>query len=58
MADLQKVREKDDRLTSVSDKIEHEHLLRRFHEEEERRNMKHLLFGMERLSRSETEQEN
>ena len=50
MEDLRVTRKKDDRLTNISDKAEYEHLLRRFHVEEEKKNMKHLLFGSERLS--------
>jgi len=52
MEDLWRIREQDYRLTNVSERAEYERLVRRFHEDEERENMKNLLYGTGRLSRS------
>lgn len=51
MEDLWKIREQDYRLTNISERAEYERLVRRFHEDEERENMKNLLFGAGRLYR-------
>jgi hypothetical protein len=56
MEDLWRIREQDYRLTNSSEKAEYERLVRRFHEDEERENMKNLLFGTERLTRSEDDE--
>jgi hypothetical protein len=53
MEDLWRIREQDYRLTNISEKAEYERLVRRFHEDEERENIKNLLFGTERFFRSE-----
>jgi hypothetical protein len=52
MEDLWRIRDKGYRLTNISEKAEYERLVRRFHEDEERENIKNLLFGTGRLSRS------
>jgi len=52
MEDLWRIREQDYRLTNVSERAEYERLVRRFHEDEERENMKNLLYGTGRFSRS------
>ncbi len=50
MEDLWRIREQSYRLTNVSERAEYERLVRRFHEDEVRENMKNLLFGSDRLS--------
>lgn len=52
MEDLWRIREQSYRLTNVSERAEYERLVRRFHEEEVRENMKNLLFGTDRLTSS------
>lgn len=52
MEDLWRIRAQDYRLTGSSERAEYERLVRRFHEDEQRENMKNLLYGSERLSRS------
>ena len=52
MEDLWKIREQVYRLPNVSEQAEYERLVRRFLRDEEQENMKNLLFGTDRLSRS------
>ncbi len=52
MEDLWRIRAQDYRLTNSSERAEYERLVRRFHEDEERDNIKNLLYGTSRLSRS------
>ena len=50
MEDLWRIHEMDYRLGNISEKAEYERLVRRFHEDEQRENMKNLLYGTDRLS--------
>ncbi len=52
MEDLWKVKDMDYRQSSVEDRAEYDRLVRRFHEEEEKANMKNLLYGKVRLRKS------
>ncbi|WP_432823869.1 hypothetical protein [Trichloromonas sp.] len=54
MEDLWRIRAQDYRLTNSSERAEYERLVRRFREDEERENMKNLLYGTEQLSPSKT----
>jgi len=51
MEDLWRIRAQDYRLSNTSERAEYERLVRRFHEDEERENIKNLLFGEARLRR-------
>lgn len=51
MKNLRKTRARDGSPVNVSDRVQHERLVRRFHEDEERENIKNLLFGEARLQR-------
>jgi len=54
MEDLWRVHDQDYRLSNrVTERAEYERLVRRFHEDEERENMKNLLFGDAHLTRSD-----
>jgi hypothetical protein len=53
MEDLWRIREQNYRLTNISERAEYERLVRRFHEDEEKENLKNLLFGNGRLTRSQ-----
>jgi hypothetical protein len=54
MEDLWRVHDQDYRLSSrVTERAEYERLVRRFHEDEERENMRNLLFGDAHLSRAD-----
>lgn len=45
MEDLWKLKEMGYRLTDLADRAEYDRLLKRFHEEEQRINLKNLLYG-------------
>ena len=50
MEDLWKLREMGFRLGELADQAEYDRLVKRFHEEEQKVNLKNLLFGEEHLS--------
>jgi len=52
MEDLWRIHEQDYRLSNISERAEYERLVRRFHEDEERENIKNLLYGTGRLTRT------
>jgi hypothetical protein len=52
MEDLWKVANLDYRIDDVADRAQYERLVRRFHDEEERYNRDHLLYGDDHLSRT------